>query len=447
VVEEDVGLSGVHPGDGGVGDVGVTSDVGDGAEERLVSSTLWVHVLVEEAVRVGGTGLLETEVIGTLRKTEHVSGVDGEVHTDGVTLLEGGVSVVGGGSLVVSGSDSLVVDGSSLVMDGSSLVVDGGSLVVGGSDSLVVDGSSLVVNSGSLLHAVVEQVVVVVDNDGLVTVNVLDDSEGIELDLVGDSVLAGDQDAVVEDLDEVLKVLLDLDLIPVDTDASVGDREALVLVAGLNLDLHDAFLEQGKVEVQVRVAGLNLVGVVVVVVQSESAVDRILVDDKAVGLDEVGSGDLVLAVVMVIILNNPVVLVVGEELGEAVAVVLLGASVLVDLGELVVAVALIGVLVLVPVVRGVVHGLVIVMVVVGVGLAVLIVMVTVLVLVAVALGVDGVLTLEVVLAVVDGDLVVSFEDGLEGHLVGGEGLASGLGLKTEEASGNNFGGGVHFDER
>ena len=71
--------------------------------------------------------------------------------------------------------------------------------------------------------SVVVKVIVVVDNDSLFPVNILDDSEGVKLDLVRNLVLSADEDSIVEDLDEVLHVLLDLDLIPVDTDAGVRD--------------------------------------------------------------------------------------------------------------------------------------------------------------------------------------------------------------------------------
>ena len=82
-----------------------------------------------------------------------------------------------------------------------------------------------IVVSSSVVHTqvlgIIVQVIVVVDNDSLVTVHVLDDSEWIKLDLVGYLILTADQNTIVEDLDEVLHVLLDLDLVPVDTDASV----------------------------------------------------------------------------------------------------------------------------------------------------------------------------------------------------------------------------------
>ena len=74
---------------------------------------------------------------------------------------------------------------------------------------------------GMNLLDIIEKAVVVVDYDGLMSVNVLDDSEWVKLDLVGDFVLAGDQDTVVENLDEVMEVLLDLNLVPVNTDASI----------------------------------------------------------------------------------------------------------------------------------------------------------------------------------------------------------------------------------
>ena len=112
---------------------------------------------------------------------------------------------------------------------------------------------------GIQVFGVVIEVVVVIDNDSLLSVDVLDDSKGIELDLVRYLVLSTNEDSVIEDLDEVLHVLLDLDLIPVDTDASVGDGEALLFVASLDLDLHDSFLEKSHVQVQVGGAVLHRV--------------------------------------------------------------------------------------------------------------------------------------------------------------------------------------------
>jgi len=84
-------------------------------------------------------------------------------------------------------------------------------------------------------------------------------------------------------------VLLNLDLIPIDTNTSVRDGEALLLIGGLNLDLHDSFLEKSHVEIEVGGTELHGVGEVLVLVQVEGGMDGILVDDQAVGLDVVSS--------------------------------------------------------------------------------------------------------------------------------------------------------------
>jgi len=163
----------------------------------------------------------------------------------------------------------------------------------------------LVVLSSGVVHTqvlgIIVQVVIVVDNDGLVAVHVLDDSEWIELDLVRDLVLSADQDAVVEDLDEVLHVLLDLDLVPVDTDSGVGDGEALLLVRGLDLDLHDTLLEECHVDIKMCGTVLHGVGEVLVVVQVEPGVDGILVNDQAIWLDIVSCHEVVASVKAVLI--------------------------------------------------------------------------------------------------------------------------------------------------
>ena len=218
VVQEDEGLSRVHPSDGGIHGVRVTHDVGDGAVKRLAVFALLLEelsILVEEAVWVIETCLFKSEVISTLWDTIHVIGIDGKVHTNRVTLDDRRGWLFGGSGLLVMS-----------LWDGgvrSHLFVDGLSVVRGG---IVVHGS--VVDSQVL--GIIVEVVVVIDNDSLVAVNILDDSEWVELDFVGDLVLTANEDTVIEDLDEVLHVLLNLNLIPVDTDAGVGDRESLLLI-------------------------------------------------------------------------------------------------------------------------------------------------------------------------------------------------------------------------
>jgi len=146
-----------------------------------------------------------------------VAGVNGEIHTNGEALLGWGGRLGGSGGL---GSRGRLGDSGSLWSNCRSWL--GGHLVGVVILGLIFVMLFLMVSLFRMnFLEIIEKVVVVVDNDGLMSVNVLDDSEGVELDLVGDLVLAGDQDTVVENLDEVMQVLLNLDLVPVNTDAGV----------------------------------------------------------------------------------------------------------------------------------------------------------------------------------------------------------------------------------
>ena len=281
VVEEAEGLSGVHPGDGGIHGVRVAHDVGDRAIERLgVVAFLFVDVaiLVEEAVRLLETSLSEAEVVVALRKTIHVGGVNGEVKTNRVSLNRGFV----------------LLDALLLVLLGS---LGAGSVGSGvGGNNLVGDGLvnlSDMVSHTKILGIVVE-VVVIIDDDGLVAIDVLDDTEWVELDLVRNLVLSTHKDTVVKDLDKVLEVLLDLDLIPVNADASVADGESLFFIGSLDLDLHDTILEEGHVKVEMAGTEFHSVLLVVLVlVEEKLGLDGVLMDDEAVWLDVIGRHQVV----------------------------------------------------------------------------------------------------------------------------------------------------------
>lgn len=113
-----------------------------------------------------------------------MGGIHREVHTYGVALYTGRHRLLGIHSLlstigVVSLRDSFV----GLVVI-SFLLVDGHGM------------SSIMMLLLSMMHTqvlrIIVQIVVVVDDDGLVAVDVLDNSEWIKLDLVGDFVLAAD---------------------------------------------------------------------------------------------------------------------------------------------------------------------------------------------------------------------------------------------------------------
>ena len=112
-----------------------------------------------------------------------MGGIHSEVHAHGVALYTGrhrllGIYILLSTIGVVSLRDSFV----GLVV--SFLLVDGLGM------------SSLRMLLLSMMHTqvlrIIVQIVVVVDDDGLVAVDVLDNSEWIKLDLVGDFVLAAD---------------------------------------------------------------------------------------------------------------------------------------------------------------------------------------------------------------------------------------------------------------
>ena len=169
-----------------------------------------------------------------------------------------------------------------------------GSGVIG--DNLMGDGRVYLSNmvSHTEVLGIVIEVVVVIDDDGLVAINVLDDTEWVELDLVGYLVLAAHKDTVIKDLDEVLEVLLDLDLIPVNADSSVADGEALFLIGGLDLDLHDTVLEEGHVEVEVSGTEFHSVLLeVLVLVKEQLGLDGVLMNDKAVWLNVISGHQVV----------------------------------------------------------------------------------------------------------------------------------------------------------
>jgi len=452
LVQENKGLGGVHPGDGSVHMVRVTHDVGYGAVEGLAVLALVsvvVAVLVEQAVGVIEACLLKAEVIGTLGETVHVGGVDSEVHTNRVALNCGLLGARGSSSRG-SGSSGLLSSVSVVIFRSVSFL---------GMDGFGVMGLRGVVHTEVL--GVVVEVIVVVDNDSLMSVDVLDNSEGVELDLVGDLVLAGDQDTVLENLDEVVKVLLDLDLVPVDADTGVGDREALLLVRSLDLYLHDAFLEESDVQIEVSSAEFHCVREVLVLVKVEGAVDGILVDDKGIGLNVVSGHQVVGAVA---VLAVTLVLVAREKLGEAVAEVFDAAGLIELRAELVVVVVTVGHVGLVLSVVVVMVGIVLVVVVLGLSVVVVVlalmldgvgvVTVGILILVAVLVGLPTVLVglvslilglvvgLVVGLAVLGGvvtGLVVHLvaEDGLECHAMVGEGFTGSVGLHTKDAGGKN----------
>ena len=135
-----------------------------------------------------------------------------------------------------------------------------------------------------------------------------------------------------------MHALLNLDLIPVNTNASVGDRESFFLFRGLDLHLHDAVLEQSEMEVEMGSSELHVVLLIeLIVVQMESAVDRVFVHNHGIWLDKVGAeGVIVLDAVVVLVLvvvsvmtDEVLIVVLAKELAELVTELLLAADLLV----------------------------------------------------------------------------------------------------------------------
>ena len=191
-----------------------------------------------------------------------MGGIDSEVKTDGVSLDD---RLVTSGVLSVVGVVDLVGD----------LGVD-----------WVLEAQIL---------GIVVKVIVVINNNGFLSINILDNSEGIKLNLVRYLVLSANEDTIIEDLDEVLHVLLDLNLVPADANASVRDGESFLLIGSLDLDLHDSLLEESDVKIEVGGAELHLVLLleVLVLVEIKSGNNGILMDYKTVWYDKVGTHQMV----------------------------------------------------------------------------------------------------------------------------------------------------------
>ena len=122
------------------------------------------------------------------------------------------------------------------------------------------------------------------------SIDILDNSERIKLNLVRNLILSADKDTIIKDLDKVLHVLLDLNLIPADTNTGVRNGESLLFFCGLDLDLHDTFLEKGKMQIEASSAEFDVVRLVIfVLVKHERSNDSIFVDNETVWLNVVRS--------------------------------------------------------------------------------------------------------------------------------------------------------------
>lgn len=80
-----------------------------------------------------------------------------------------------------------------------------------------------------------------------------------------------------------MEVLLNLDLVPLNTDSSVGDGKSLLLLGGLNLNLHDSLLEESNMEIKVGSTEVDVVlSIVLVLMEMKTSMDRILMDGEGV---------------------------------------------------------------------------------------------------------------------------------------------------------------------
>ena len=241
-------------------------------------------------------------------------------------------------------------------------------------------------------------------------------------------------------------MLLDLDLVPLNTDASVGDRESLLLIASLDLDLHDTLLEECNMKIEVGCTVLKSIGEILMLMQVESSVDSVLMDNEAIWLNIVSSHEMVLpwhaiipflttVVILMIAMTLILVMVTSKKGAEAVAEVLLTAHLVVLLVELVV--AMVSIADVLRVLSVVIVTKCIISVVCG--------NITIdVVLAGMLIRIVDILSVNVLISVVVGSVVLSLENGLESEFVGGESLTSGLGLKAKNTCGKNLCGEIHL---
>lgn len=116
---------------------------------------------------------------------------------------------------------------------------------------------------------------------------------------------------------------MNLNLIPLDTNTRVRDSKSLFLLGSLDLDLHDAFLEKGAVEIEVSCSEVDVVlSIVLMFVEVETGMDGVFVDGEGVRHNIIG-GQEVVGVRGVCLLTVPL-----GELRESVAEFRVNTSVL-----------------------------------------------------------------------------------------------------------------------
>ena len=78
-----------------------------------------------------------------------------------------------------------------------------------------------------------------------------------------------------------MEALLNLDLIPLNTNTGIRDSKSLFLLGGLDLHLHNSFLEEGDMEIKMGSSEVNVVlHVVLMLMEMKTSMDGVLMDSE-----------------------------------------------------------------------------------------------------------------------------------------------------------------------
>ena len=91
-----------------------------------------------------------------------------------------------------------------------------------------------------------------------------------------------------------MEALLDLNLVPLNSNTCVGDSKSFLFFGGLNLDLKNSLLEESNVKVEMGSPKVNVVlHVVLMLVQVELGMDGVFMDGQGVRYHIVGGHEAV----------------------------------------------------------------------------------------------------------------------------------------------------------
>jgi hypothetical protein len=89
-------------------------------------------------------------------------------------------------------------------------------------------------------------------------------------------------------------MLLDLDLVPLNTNTCVRDGKSFLFFCSLDLYLHSSFLEESNMQVEMSSAEVNVVlSVVLMLMQVEAGMDGVLMNGQRVWHNIVGCQQMV----------------------------------------------------------------------------------------------------------------------------------------------------------